>query len=212
MTDTEAISRVRSLLNEATAGFWSAGDLVYYIDTAMNVAIQAGLAKLEEARKLDMHAESSLLQPLLVLSASSALVNGTQEYALDSDFLTTGSATYKAVTGGSLKPAIYAKHPEVARINNNSWLAYTADHPAYYIKNSKIGFYPIPTWTGSGYAHNYYKKPTALSGSGVEIPVKVEAHDGIVLIAYHYGLLKEKMYSEADAQFQKGIQIINSIA
>lgn len=213
MTDTVAISRIRNLLNEATAGFWSAPDLLEYLNAGISNAVQIGLSKLIEARKADPNAESGLLQPLLVLSGSNTLVSGTQEYALDADFLITNSATYKAVTGGSLKPAILAKHPEVARIHNNSWLAFTSDHPAYYIRTSKIGFYPSPTWSGaSGYAHYYYKQPAVMTNTGAEIPIKLEAHDGIVLIAYHYGLLKEKMYAEADAQLQKGIQIITSVA
>ncbi len=213
MTDTIAIARIRDLLNEATAGFWSAPDLLDYLNMSVNVAIQIGLAKLKEARKTDPSAESGLLQPLLALSASNSVTNGTQEYSLDSDYLLTDSVTYKGVTGGSLKPAILAKYPEVAKIHANSWLAFTSDHPAYYIRMSKIGFYPIPTWTGSGgYAHIYYKQPSALTNSGAEIPIKVEAHDGIVLIAYHYGLLKEKMYQEADTQYQKGVQIITSLS
>lgn len=211
MTDTVAIARIRDLLNEATAGFWSATDILNYLNSAINEATQIGLSKLIEARKVDPNAESQLLQPLISIRTGS-VVSATQEYALESDYMETASVVYKAVTGGSLKPAIFAKHPEVARIHNNSWLAFTADHPAFYIRASKIGFYPTPTWSGTGYIQYYYKQPNAMTNSGAEIPIKAEAHDGIVLIAYHYGLLKEKMFSEADMQFQKGIQIITSVA
>ena len=99
MIQSEALSRLRSLLNESTAGYYTDAELYQYLDSGMNIAIQLYLAKMEQARAEDKYKGSIALQPLQTLASTNTTTTNVQEYALPTDFLITDYCEY-AIDGG----------------------------------------------------------------------------------------------------------------
>lgn len=203
MIQSEALARVRNLLNETTAGFWTNDQIYQYLDSGMNLAIQYSLGILEAKKSGNRYAESIILQPLHTLDSSNTTVAGTQEYNLPSDYLITDFCDYTPddrVNG--VLPCHLVDYAKMRFEVTNTYLVFTANNPAYYIRGAKIGFYPIPISGGSGanrYNHYYYKKPTTIASgtASSEIPIKHEGHEAVIYLAVHLALQQDNRAEES---------------
>lgn len=216
MIQSEALSRLRSLLNESTAGFYTDAELYQYLDSGMNIAIQLYLSKMEQARAEDKYKGSIALQPLHTLDPTNTTATGVQEYSLPADFLITDYCEY-AIDGGraqDIYPAVLVDYSVYKFLNQNSFQSFSATNPGYYIRGSNLGLtQPIVLGGALCYKHYYYKKPTAItSGSASsEIPIKLETHEGIILLAFHLALVKDNKPNEAQAEYAKAMDILNKL-
>lgn len=215
MIQSEALSRLRSLLNESTAGFYTDAELYQYLDSGMNIAIQLYLSKMEQARLEDKYKGSIALQPLHTLNATNTTVTTIQEYSLPADFLITDYCEY-GVDGTVLTryPAVLIDYSTFKFLNQNSFQGFSTTNPGYYIRGDKLGFTELITsGSANGFMHYYYKKPTAItSGSASsEIPIKLETHEGIILLAFHLALVKDNKPNEAQAEYAKAMDILNKL-
>lgn len=217
MIQSEALSRTRDLLNEASAGFWTDTQLYQYLDSAMNITIQYYLAKLETLREQDKFSRSIALEPLSTLHSSHATVTGTQEYALPTapDYLIWDYVDYSSGGTRPLTTTSYIKFSEGKFENVNAYTAFSTANSAFYIRGTMIGFFPIPTSGSSsdGYDLYYYKKPTAItvSSASSEIPLKVETHEGIILIAVSLALAQNNQYEEGQLFYKQGMSILQPL-
>lgn len=217
MLQSTALAQLRYLVNESSAGFWTDAQLYSYLDSAMNLVIDTALAKMETERLQNKYQGSILLQPLHTLDTSNTTVAGTQEYSLPSDFLVTDFCDYTPddrVNG--VLPSVLVDYNKMRFMNTNTYLVYTANNPAYYIRGAKIGFFPVPVTGGAGanrYNHYYYKRPATIASgtAGNEIPLKLEAHEPIILLGFHYALLQDSRDNEAQAQYNKAMDIIKNL-
>lgn len=217
MIQSEALSRVRNILNETTAGFWTDAQLYQYLDSGMNIAIQHTLGVLEAKKKENKYSGSIVLQPLHTLDSSNTTVAGTQEYSLPSDFLITDFCDYTPddrVNG--VLPCVLIDYAKMRFENTNTYLVYTANNPAYYIRDSKIGFFPIPVTGGAGanrYNHYYYKKPTTITSgtASSEIPIKLESHEAVIYFAVHLACLQDFRPEDSANYYKYGIDILTKL-
>lgn len=215
MIQSEALSRLRSLLNESTAGFYTDAELYQYLDSGMNIAIQLYLSKMEQARLEDRYKGSIALQPLHTLDASNTTSTSTQEYNLPSDYLITDYCEYD-VDGTSISryPAVLVDYNRWKFLSQNTYQGFSVTNPGYYIRADKIGLTEqITSANANAYNHYYYKKPTAITSSSAssEIPIKLETHEGIILLAFHLALLKDNRPQEAQAEYAKAMDILNKL-
>ena len=215
MIQSEALSRLRSLLNESTAGFYTDAELYQYLDSGMNIAIQLYLSKMEQARLEDRYKGSIALQPLHTLDATNTTVTSTQEYSLPSDYLITDYCEYD-VDGTALSryPAVLVDYNRWKFLSQNTYQGFSPTNPGYYIRADKIGLTEqITSGIANGYNHYYYKKPTAITSSSAssEIPIKLETHEGIILLAFHLALVKDNRPNEAQAEYVKAMDILNKL-
>lgn len=215
MIQSEALSRLRSLLNESTAGYYTDAELYQYLDSGMNIAIQLYLAKMEQARAEDKYKGSIALQPLHTLNATNTTVTNTQEYSLPADFLITDYCEYD-VDGTVLAryPAVLVDYNKFKYVSQNSFEGFSATNPGYYIRGDKLGFTEtITSGIANGFIHYYYKKPTAITSSTAssEIPLKLETHEGIILLAYYLALMKDNRPQEATQEYTKAIGILSQL-
>lgn len=216
MIQSEALSRLRSLLNESTAGYYTDAELYQYLDSGMNIAIQLYLAKMEQARADDKYKGSIALQPLQTLASTNTTTTNVQEYALPTDFLITDYCEY-AIDGGrayEIYPAVLVDYNRWKFLSQNTYQGFSATNPGYYIRGSNLGFTQAIVAGGAlCYAHYYYKKPTAITSSSAssEIPIKLETHEGIILLAFHLALVKDNRPNEAQAEYAKAMDILNKL-
>lgn len=217
MTQAEALSRVRNLLHETAAGFWLDSQIYQYLDSGLHLAVQYGLGVLEKKKQKDKFAQSIILQPLHTLDSSTTTVAGTQEYSLASDFLITDFCEYTPDDRvNAMLPCVLIDYAKMRHQNMNPYLLFTATNPAYYIRSTKIGFYPIPVTGGAGsnrYNHYYYKQPSTISSgtSGSEIPLKLEAHEAIVHYAMALALIEDSRANEAELQNKYALEILSRL-
>lgn len=217
MIQSEALSRLRSLLNESTAGYYTDAELYQYLDSGMNIAIQLYLAKMEQARNEDKYKGSIALQPLHTLDPTNTTLSTTPptEYALPADYLITDYCEYD-VDGTQLArlPAVLVDYNKWKFLAQSSFQGFSATNPGYYIRADKLGFTEtITSAVANGYNHYYYKKPTAITSSTAssEIPLKLETHEGIILLAYYLALMKDNRPQEATQEYTKAIGILSQL-
>lgn len=215
MIQSEALSRLRSLLNESTAGFYTDAELYQYLDSGMNMAIELFLAKMEQARNEDKYKGSIALQPLQTLDTSNTTTTSTQEYTLPSDFLITDYCEYKIDKDNATSyPAVLVDFNKWKFVSTSSYQGFSESNPGYYIRGNKLGFTETITDGGAGaYSHYYYKKPTAITSgtASSEIPTKLETHEAIILLAFHLALIKDNRPQEAQAEYSKAMSILSQL-
>lgn len=212
MTSAVFVARMRAILNEATAGFFSdTTDLYPFADGSQNFAIQLGLTKERMSRASGVDYKSPLLIPLITLDTlnTTTVGAGFQEYSLPSAFLDIHYAEYRYSTNDVTQryPCAIVDFSEAAKRGVNAY-AVSGKSPLVYIRAEKIGFQPQPlAAVASYYQHYYYAQPT-LVASGVEFALREEAHEAMMLIAVSFALGKD---GKASDFFEKGLRILEGL-
>jgi hypothetical protein len=213
MTRTEMLARVRTLLDEASASFWT--------DTEIYSALADGQQEVANyfykiySMALKENPEAKLPQPLESLVISTSATTATSGVAKPSGFWHIISAKY-ANTGG-LSGTFYPCRVE--RINsmldfniNNTYLASSASDPKVYEAYSAsllLWFSPTPTGTGA-YTLNYLQIPASITSS-VDPVLPVQTHSAIVHWATSQMLLKDSKPQEAQLFLQNFINELQLI-
>jgi len=219
MIQSEALSRTRAILNETTAGFYSDTELYQFLDSGLNDVVSYAISQLDIMRMQMRYKPSLILEPLLTTVSAANGESTTvdiQEYNLPSNYLYTDNCKYTSndTTNPTPVAAVYVPHSNGVWYTKNSYLAYTIDDPAYYIRDGKIGFFPIPSHGGAGcYYHYYYKKPTAItvSTASSEIPTKVISHEAVINYAVFYALTKDARFQEATVYLNLAKEILKPL-
>lgn len=217
MTQSEAKTRLRNLVNEATAGFYSDTQMYAFLDSGVRQAIVLALAKLENKRKESRYARSAVLEPLHTLDTSNTTTTTTGgnrvEYSLPSDYLMTEYCELDVDDRDAegKYPCVLIDYSLYKHNDQNSFLRFTYTAPAYYIRADKIGFcVDILHGSANMYSHYYYKSPSAVAGSG-DLPLRVEAHEAILKFALADALVMDDRTQEAEIHRNWAIQMMNQL-
>lgn len=190
MTSVEMLARLRTLLDEASAGFWT--------DTEAYSALSDGQREVVDIL-FSKNRKHSLLKSLLKTATGS---NTTSTgITLPTDFKDFVNAEYASVTGASKMPCKLVDYDEVfLRDKENSYLTPIRATPVIYL-NATTGLRLIcfePTSSASDYNIVYLKQPTEIA-SGTDPILPVETHEAIIMYAYSFLLRKDLRQAEADS-------------
>lgn len=213
MTQTEALARVRQILNETTAGFFADNTIYDYLDSAQNRVIQIGIGYQRGYKLREPYYECFFLKPLISLDASNTTTVGSdyQEYALPAGFIDTYRASYSASNGGTEYSCALLSFSEAVAKSGNTYAQASITKPVYYIKAEKIGFFPQPSGAGANnYAHYYYAQPSTVA-SGQDFTLREETHEAIIEYALYLAYSQDKNDQLAQLHLKEFQEIINKL-
>jgi len=192
-SQTIALAKLRAILDESSASFWTDAILYYFLDTGQSQAIQTLLKIEDTTRKTDGKFRHPDLTPLIA-SANIAFVNTTVGYALPSDWLRSLSVevTYASVpaNGGTQAWATEITLEELGHRRANTYSIPTTTDPVFWIATipttgKAISFFPTPNYSATiTGAHKYYAQPTAV-GSGQAFTLKEHLHEACIEYALY---------------------------
>jgi hypothetical protein len=210
------LARARNILNETSAGFWSDAQLYTYFDSAQMLYIDLCLAKENAINKIDPLWRHPDLFPLVTI-IQATITSGTAEYDIDGANTDYGlksigaSAKYNAPSTDS--KCTRKDYNTIQWKATNTYEVATVTNPFYYIRNNagslKIGFVPTPDATVSttGWTHIYYKKPTAVDGSG-DFLLQQECHEALLEFALYFAYQQDDNAEVAQLHFKNGLSLI----
>ena len=210
MTTDEALGRLRGLLNEPIAGFYTDGLLYSYLDSGQMEVISICRSKQDFLQKTDKEYECVALQSLIE-HVPGEFDDGETEYALPENFLFTYSLMADVSNTGTERRALPLSYSSFLWKEDNLFSKATATEPRYYIKlsTSVFGVKPAPS-EGGAYTHSYYKKPETID-EGIELALRPETHEAIVYLAYSRALEQGNKPQEAHAVRNIAINLIKDL-
>ena len=157
MTPATSLARVRYLIKESTASFWTDAELYTYISDAE-----------QEVFNLIMEEDEGYFQ---TTNATIDYVNGTQEYDLPTDCVKVVLVERTDVEPDkTLHPIRMQDKLQYEPANQTS--ATDEDYEYYYISGTKIGIVPIPDENATNNLKIYYiARPTAVTSSSTAFTV-----------------------------------------
>lgn len=202
MTSTQMLSRLRTLLDENSAGFWT--------DTECYNALSDGQREVINILfKVNPYHQG--LKSLLK-TQSAIGVSGTA-ISLPSDFKELLNATWSTVTGETQFPCNIKDYDTQFLIDkNNTYLAPHRASPVVYIKagttvGRKIYFEPAST---GDYTFVYLTNPPEIDGSTNPI-LPVETHEPIIVYAFSFLLRKDLRGAEADGAYKLFLEMASKL-
>lgn len=215
MTQSAALLRLRALLNETSAGFWTDTQLYAYLDMAQGMVVEFLVTKTYESRRAgDDFYRNNVLEPLSTLDSSNTTSTSVREYTLPTDFLMTDYCEYYPTLVRPLVKARLDSFNSIMWKEQNVFLIPTAAYPSYYIRGNKIGFSPVPTSGGAtSYLHYYYKRPTEIAAGTAsnEIPIGQAGHEAVVISAFALALKQDGKSQESELEIQTAYSIIKNL-
>jgi len=201
MTIANAYLKLKAILDEATALFWTSANLHYYLSSGQTQATQMLLQIEDTIRKTDGNYRHPDLA-VLINYADLALVNGTATSALPTGHLRTLSAEVK-YTGVTQAWASEITLAELGHKRGNTYSIPTVTDPVFYIVGATIGVFPVPD-AGSGTVtsgHRYYKHPVAVTPS-VQFILEDNLHEAIIEYAAYMAFEQDGNTQEAQLHLQ----------
>ena len=214
MTYTEMLARVRTLLDEASASFWT--------DTEVYAALTDGqqevanyflnIYKIKSSQNLN----ALLPQPLESLVKSEIDTTATSGITKPSDYWHLISAKY-AYTGGLTGTYYNCRIERVSATRDfnlqNTYLTASNTYPTVYEAYSgsdlMLFFSPLPSGTAA-YNITYVSTPTAINGSTSPI-LPVQTHSAIVHWGVAQMLFKDQRPQEAQLHLQNFLNELQTI-
>lgn len=198
MTSTEMLSRVRGLLDEASAGFWTDAQLYQYLDSAQSIIISKLLDKQKQLKIIRGNDyEIETLKPLIKLSSAIATTT-TPNISLSSitDLIEIYQVYLYDNTNKNELQLNYIPLHEFRRRKENSYTSHTYSKPdktgqvycSWYQGNIVTSFTAITTdTTYTTYVYDkayvyYYAQPTAVA-SGQNYTLPTNTHEAGILLA-----------------------------
>ena len=200
MTSTEMLSRLRGLLDEATAGFWTDAQLYQYLDSAQNEIISKLLDKQKKLRlAMGQDYEIETLKPLIKLSTTNISATSNAITISISDLIEIYRVEIYNSTANLILPLTYIGMEQLKKKNYNTYTAHSYDsstttgnvYCAYYqgtvLTSFTNGSFPYNV-SGSGGTKidrmnvYYYSQPTAVS-AGQNYTLPTNTHEAGILLA-----------------------------
>lgn len=207
MTTAEMLSRVRILLEEATASFWSDNEIYSALTDGQNEAIRLKYSIYKS--KVKVNPRESIPEVLRPLIKDETGTIGLSENTLTipSDLMFLISVRYDPA-GSNLRPCYQRGMSMLSYFDSdNQYLKDSTAFKSYFfhLDKSEIVFETTVTASPGSYGWTYLKKPADIA-SGVDPTIKSEYHDAVVMFAYAKMLLKDQRVDEANAAYNKFIQ------
>ena len=203
MTSVLMLARLRTLLDEASAGFWTEPEEYAALSDGQREVFNIIFKK-------DPH--SQMLKPLLKDKDQTGGSN--QAIALPSDFREFVNAKMATTTGGTKIPAKVIDYNDTHLQNvNNSYLKPITASPVVYVKGTtslgrKIYFEPLSS--NADYSITYMTNPTEIS-SIVEPILPSDTHESIIVYAFSFLLRKDLRQVEADSAYKLFLDMVGKV-
>lgn len=193
MTTALMLARLRTLLDESSAGF--------YTDVEAYAALSDGQRQVVDILFAKSKKHSLLKTLLKTASGSNTNCSGI---TLPTDFKEFVNAKYASVTAATQNPCNVVDYDEIfLRDKDNTYLTPIRATPVVYL-NATTGLrliYFEPTSANGDYAIVYLKQPTEIA-AGTEPILSGETHEAIIMYAFSFLLRKELRQAEADGAFK----------
>lgn len=217
LTDT-LLAKLRAILDEATAGFWTDAELLYFLNTGQNEAIQVLLGKQREARRLDpSYSHPSLVNSILKTYAITTSV--ANSYTLPTDFLqmelvrmgdATATTRYLTMTEVPYQTLIKGSTNTYVQHSYNSS---THTGQVYYSiigSTLQTSFATFPNGDFSKIDIWYFYQPAVMT-TDVDPVLKNETHEAILNIACGYAHSKNNDLNRSQLHFAKAQNILSQL-
>jgi len=203
MLITEMLARLRTAIDEASAGFWS--------DAECYSALTDG--QLEAFKILYSTNPKDKRLQVLMKDASATITDNYISIPVDmwENFIVT--AEWAKISGDDVVYCdILSYDKDLQYLKSNSYKSPVSSRPIAYIKSSTaLGnrIYFEPSGTSSDYVITYLTVPTAISAS-VEPQITPSLHPAIIVYALSFILRKAKLNERADAEFKNFIGMVKN--
>lgn len=198
MTSVLMLARLRTLLDEATASFWS--------DTECYTALSDG------QREVVNSVKNPQILKVLLKTATGSNTSGTG-ITLPTDFREFVNAKWTSVTAGTQYPcSIINYNEQFLRDKDNTYLAPIRLNPVVYL-NAITGLrliYFEPASANGDYTIVYLKQPTEIT-AGVDSILSEETHEAIILYAFSFLLRKDLRQAEADGAYKLFLEMVGKL-
>ena len=167
-TASDLITKIRYILNEPTAYFWTDAELASYLNDAV----------------YDVVARTRCLETQETLS----LTSGTSQYSLSTSYIAIKGAiyyngtTYKGLIPGEIKSYGHSEDIEEPEF--------------YYDWNNKVELYPDPNTSGTSLIVYLLKKPTGISATTSSIETPAIYDRALVLYSSAQAFYKDNQFAK----------------
>lgn len=230
MTSTAMLAKLRALLDEASAGFWTDAQLYIYLDSAQSAIITELLAKQRQMKVAKGESfEVETLKPLIKKGGAITLISASNSIALTSltDIIEVYAVElYNSVANVKLpltKIGLYDLRTRVANTYTghifdtatNLGQVYYAVYQGAILTSFVDGALPYASTVFTNAALNrcdvfYYGQPTAVA-AGQNYILPSETHEAGILIAGALAKYQDGKKQEGDIFYQQGIQSIANL-
>lgn len=214
MTTAIMLARVRTLLDESSAGFWTDTE-IYAALAHSQISVINEILKIYKLRS-QANPSTELPEELRVLSVRASGTISASYVAIPTGLIWLLNASWDHDATGGEKPCyIISQDRQFNFREDNPYLAAASTQPIAYSSQYQSGgqqainFRPIYSTNGT-YSIEYLKYPTAIA-SGQEPTLPESTHNAIIFYATATMLLKEEKISEAQSYFQNYFNEIKSM-
>lgn len=204
MTSALMLSRLRTLLDEASASFWTDDECYRALSDGQREVVNI---------VFNNNPNSQLLKALLKTATGSDTT--TSNITLPSDFKEFVTVTYSSTTTADQYPCrIIAYDKEFLDNEYNSYLSATIQTPVVYLRpfstatGRKIFF--SPSSAHCDYTIIYLTQPTEIDGSTNPI-VPADMQEAIILYAFSFLLRKDMRPAEADGAYKLFLEMAGKL-
>lgn len=203
MTSTEMLARCRTILDEASAGFWTDAEIYAALADGQNEVIR---------KLLETYRQTGAIKTELRSVYFDDSGNG-DDVALPSGFLELIKATYDHDGTGVKQPCEVLDHRTVLEREDNTYTSATHKKPTAHINSEadalKVFFLPTgvdaPTYT-----IYFIAKPADIAGAQ-NATLPVTTHNAIVHFAVSRMFDKDAKAAEAQAQYTLFLKEIEAL-
>ena len=203
MTSALMLSRLRTLLDESSAGFWTDNECYYALSDGQREVVNVIFKNNPNSQLL-----KALFMPKSGTDTSSSAIT------LPSDFKEFVVASYTTVTTEDQYPCKIVVYDDFfLREKNNTYLAPSRANPVVYVKpDTTIGrkIYFEPTSSHADYSIVYLTEPTEISSS-INPLLPAEAQEAIIIYAFSFLLRKDLRATEADGAYKLFLDMVGKL-
>ena len=206
MTSAEMLARVRTLLDESSAAFFTDAEIYSALSDGQREVTNFALGVYRQLRAQNVNSQIPEAIKELITTATGTIAAAGLTANLPADYLEWIRADL-AHTAGSVDayPCYYRENTLGAFASANTYLAENITNQQHYftINATQVVFFtPGAVSVGSSYTFVYFKKPTEISGA-VQPILSDFTHEAIVQYAYAYILGKDQRTTEASNEYGK---------
>jgi len=215
MTGPNLLARLRTLLDEASASFWTDAEAYAALADGQNAVIALALG-VYRAKKFATPNQDIPLSPLLqtLYSTQTATVaSGASTASLTGTVLELVWVKYNSAAGSPLYPARVRFHSPASEFKAaNSFLVATIASGEYYIRfaNPVITFETASTNNAAAWIAGVLTQPTDIGASQASV-IPDSAVEAIVEFAFARCLSKDQRTQESQEAFSKFIKLTQGV-
>jgi len=213
------VTRVRSLINETNAGFWTGttsanGDIQTYLDNAQSFIIDWRLLRLMELQRMNKTMDDPVLDPLI--TSTQVAWATSQNYITLPALRFLISAEMVLSSSGATLPITKLNVDEFRLRRTNYYIGHNTNETdgtgqVFYFVTSSMLVTSYPAGTHSTYYDKiniyYITTPSTMSNS-VDPVLSAYCYEGLVQYACYLALMKKKEYDKAQIHLTNFIKWI----